>query len=151
MTEEESLREWADQNEITERAVSDAIAERDARIAQRDMLLKRALAFVAEYANKGWPDAFALMMEIEQIIGGCDERTGKELYASGDRETREWFERQWKVWPERADPCWTTNFAFHLGGIAAYRAENGRDPAMSESLFICVSELEEIRGHDDRD
>lgn len=79
------------------------------------------------------------------------ERAGKDLYTSGDKETREWFERQWKIWPERADPRWTTNLAFHRGGIAAYRAENGCDPVMSENLFMCVSERTDFRGRDDRD
>lgn len=59
---------------------------------------------------------------------------GQRLYASGDAETRAWFERQWKLWPERADPKLTTNISLHYGGVLAYRIEHGREPELSDDF-----------------
>ena len=65
--------------------------------------------------------------------------TGQALYASGDKETREWFHKQWLIWPKRADERLTTNISLHCGGVVAYRIENdGRDPLMSEQFRGCV-------------
>jgi len=59
---------------------------------------------------------------------------GQCLYATADKKTREWFERQWKIWPERADKRLTTNISLHYGGVVAYRAEHDRDPEMSSDF-----------------
>lgn len=59
---------------------------------------------------------------------------GQLCYATGNAETRAWFERQWMIWPERAHPERTTNLSFHHGGVQAFRAEHSREPEMSESL-----------------
>lgn len=64
-----------------------------------------------------------------------DNRTqGQYLYAAGDAETRAWFERQWKIWPERADPKLTTNLSLHYGGVLAYRIQHSREPNMSKQF-----------------
>lgn len=59
---------------------------------------------------------------------------GQYCYAAGDSETREWFHRQWKIWPRRADDRLTTNIGFHYGGVLAFRIEHGRDPEMSRDF-----------------
>lgn len=59
---------------------------------------------------------------------------GQYLYAAGDQETKDWFQRQWKIWPKRADERLTTNLSFHYGGIRAYRIDHGTDPEMSKDL-----------------
>lgn len=46
----------------------------EAATAERDALLERALVFVTECADEDRADAVALMMEIEQALGGRDER-----------------------------------------------------------------------------
>lgn len=66
---------------------------------------------------------------------------GQYLYAAGDRETKDWFERQWKIWPERADPRLTTNISLHVGGVVAYRLEHDRDPEMSDQFRTHVDYL----------
>lgn len=64
-----------------------------------------------------------------------DNRTdGAELYRNGDAATREWFERQWSIWPARADSAKTTNLSFHHGGVHAFREAHGREPTMSRSF-----------------
>ncbi len=60
--------------------------------------------------------------------------TGRQLYAEGDAATRAWFERQWSIWPKRADERFTTNLSFHWGGVCRFREENGRDPVMSKQF-----------------
>lgn len=59
---------------------------------------------------------------------------GRSLYATGDAETRAWFECQWAIWPTRADERFTTNLSFHHGGVIAYREEHGRSPEMSRQF-----------------
>lgn len=61
--------------------------------------------------------------------------TGQYLYAAGDAETRDWFHKQWDIWPNRADPKLTTNLSLHAGGVLAYRIEHdGKDPPMSDQF-----------------
>ena len=61
---------------------------------------------------------------------------GQACYSMGDEETREWFHKQWKIWPTRADSKLTTNISFHYGAIKAYRIENGNeDPAISNEFM----------------
>lgn len=68
--------------------------------------------------------------------------TGQLFYAQGDRETRDWFERQWAAWPERVGPRLTTNLSFHYGGVVACRIEHERDPEMSAALKSNIQFLE---------
>lgn len=63
-----------------------------------------------------------------------NRKQGQYLWAAGDLETREWFEKQWRIWPERADETLTTNLSLHYGGVLAYRTEHGRDPEMSDDF-----------------
>lgn len=72
-----------------------------------------------------------------------NRNTGQLLYASGDAETRDWFERQWAAWPARVDPRLTTNLSFHYGGVVAYRIEHDRDPEMSAEFKSNIKFLEE--------
>lgn len=60
--------------------------------------------------------------------------TGQYLYASGDAETKDWFQRQWAAWPVRVDERLTTNITMHYGGVLGYRAEHGVDPEMSRDF-----------------
>ena len=64
---------------------------------------------------------------------------GQHLYSIGDAETRDWFHRQWKIWPKRADERLTTNISLHYGGVLAYRAEHDRDPEMSKDFASHVA------------
>ena len=64
---------------------------------------------------------------------------GRNLYAQGDAETRQWFERQWSIWPKRANDTLTTNISLHYGGVVQFRAEHGREPALSEQFADCVA------------
>lgn len=59
---------------------------------------------------------------------------GRACYAAGDAKLRSWFERQWAIWPARADQHRTTNLSFHHGGVLAFREIHGCDPAMSREL-----------------
>lgn len=64
-----------------------------------------------------------------------DNRTiGTNLYLTGDAETRAWFEKQWRIWPQRADDRLTTNIALHYGGVVAYRQLHGREPELSRDF-----------------
>lgn len=56
---------------------------------------------------------------------------GHALYHKGDQESRDWFERQWRIWPKRADENLTTNLALHYGGVTAYREVHGKEPELS--------------------
>lgn len=67
---------------------------------------------------------------------------GRNCYATGAPEQRAWFERQWRIWPERADQRYTTNLSFHHGGVQAFRAEHGREPAMSRDFRSNVEWLD---------
>lgn len=64
---------------------------------------------------------------------------GKAHYGSGDPETRAWFERQWKIWPNRAHPERTTNISFHYGGVLAFREEHSCEPKISRDLASHVA------------
>ncbi|GAM01722.1 hypothetical protein SP5_068_00900 [Sphingomonas parapaucimobilis NBRC 15100] len=64
---------------------------------------------------------------------------GREHYANSDDSTRLWFERQWAIWPERADERFTTNMSFHYGGVCAFREANGCDPVMSKDFASHVA------------
>jgi hypothetical protein len=67
---------------------------------------------------------------------------GQRLYAAGGQKARDWFHKQWRIWPKRADNQLTTNISLHCGGVIAYRIENdGRDPPMSEQFRGCVEVL----------
>ncbi|HIV77305.1 MAG TPA: hypothetical protein H9899_07255 [Candidatus Sphingomonas excrementigallinarum] len=59
---------------------------------------------------------------------------GKDHYATGDAETRAWFEDQWKRWPTRVHQERTTNISFHHGGVLAFREIHGRDPELSRDF-----------------
>jgi len=67
---------------------------------------------------------------------------GRNLYGAGDAETKAWFEKQWKIWPRRADPKLTTNISLHYGGVCQFRIEHGRDPEMSRDFLGCVKQLD---------
>jgi hypothetical protein len=67
-----------------------------------------------------------------------NQADGKRCYEEGDEETRAWFERQWTMWPRRADERHTTNLSFHYGGVLAFREANGRDPKMSRDFLSNV-------------
>lgn len=67
-----------------------------------------------------------------------NQTTGQYLYAAGDAETRAWFERQWAIWPDRADEKLTTNISFHYGGVQAYRIEHGKEPELSSQFASCI-------------
>jgi hypothetical protein len=75
-------------------------------------------------------------------MSGDNMAEGQRLYAVGREKARDWFHRQWRIWPKRADSQLTTNISLHVGGVIAYRIENeGRDPPMSEQFRGCVDEL----------
>ncbi len=59
---------------------------------------------------------------------------GQSCYSLGDAETRSWFERQWGMWPIRADERLTTNVSFHYGGVVAFRMEHNKEPQMSRDF-----------------
>jgi hypothetical protein len=71
-----------------------------------------------------------------------NEQMGRDLYSIGDQETRDWFERQWKIWPVRADERLTTNLSFHYGGVTMYREIHGCDPVMSDDFALNVEWLD---------
>lgn len=77
-----------------------------------------------------------------------NQRDGWHHYATGDKETRAWFERQWAIWPQRADQRYTTNTSFHYGAVQAFRAEHGRDPVMSTGLRSWVAYLDQDDGQE---
>ena len=70
--------------------------------------------------------------------------TGQHLYAAGDEETREWFHKQWEIWPHRAHHDLTTNASLHLGGVKAYRIEHGNDPKMSHDFKTWVTFMDRL-------
>jgi hypothetical protein len=75
----------------------------------------------------------------------CDNETeGQYLYAAGDAETRNWFHRQWAIWPTRADERLTTNLAFHRGAQVAYEIERGEKPHMSAELKTAIGVLDRL-------
>lgn len=72
-----------------------------------------------------------------------DNRTdGRSTYLVGEGDTRDWFERQWRAWPERVDQRLTTNIQFLYGAVLAFRAEHNREPELSASLAY------HVRSHD---
>lgn len=71
-----------------------------------------------------------------------NQTDGLSFYASCDMEAREWFARQWRIWPKRADEANTTNISFLYGGVLAYREEHGRDPDMSADYRSHVAYLD---------
>ncbi len=75
-------------------------------------------------------------------------KEGQYLYAAGDQETREWFHKQWRIWPERADQRLTTNISLHTGGVIAFRIEHGKDPEMSKAFRGHVDYLTKDTPHD---
>jgi len=62
---------------------------------------------------------------------------GRSCYLD-DEASRPWFERQWSIWPVRADNELTTNISFHYGGVLAYRELHKREPALSDDFRSCV-------------
>jgi len=74
-------------------------------------------------------------------MGESNRETGQRLYAMGGVETRAWFERQWAMWPRRADERLTTNLSLHHGGVIAYRLEHGKEPEMSRDFASNVKWL----------
>ena len=78
-----------------------------------------------------------------------DNRTeGQYLYAAGDADTRAWFEKQWRIWPKRADERLTTNLSLHYGGVLAFRIEHEREPAMSPDFRSNVQWMDGNRRDD---
>lgn len=75
-------------------------------------------------------------------MSGDNRADGKNCYAAGDAEIRSWFERQWKIWPNRADPERTTNLSFHHGGVQAFREVHGREPQMSGHFEVNVAYMD---------
>jgi hypothetical protein len=73
-----------------------------------------------------------------------NDTEGQYLYAAGDAETREWFHKQWRLWPKRADERFTTNISFHYGGVKAFRIEHGCDPKLSRDFAGCVGSLDRL-------
>jgi len=71
-----------------------------------------------------------------------NQTEGYELYMSGDQESRDWFERQWQMWPKRADERNTTNLSFLYGGVLGHRALHARNPSMSDDFFDNVTWLD---------
>jgi hypothetical protein len=71
-----------------------------------------------------------------------NRKTGRHLYEVGDQETRDWFERQWRIWPARADERLTTNLSLLHGGVTMYREMHGYDPIMSDDLAMNVEWLD---------
>ena len=68
---------------------------------------------------------------------------GQYCYAAGDDETKQWFHKQWKAWPEHVDKRLTTNISFHWGGVKAYRIDQGKEPEMSVAFAENVAWLDE--------
>lgn len=75
-----------------------------------------------------------------------NQTTGQHLYAVGDEQARAWFERQWRIWPERADPSLTTNLSLHYDGVVAFRIEHEREPEMSADFRSNVEWLDRHQG-----
>ena len=71
-----------------------------------------------------------------------NRKTGRYLYEVGDQETRDWFERQWRAWPNRVDESLTTNLSLHHGGVTMYREIHGYDPVMSDDFALNVEWLD---------
>jgi hypothetical protein len=71
-----------------------------------------------------------------------NRKTGRHLYEVGDQETRDWFERQWRIWPARADERLTTNLSLLHGGVTMYREMHSYDPIMSDDLAMNVEWLD---------
>lgn len=63
----------------------------------------------------------------------------KENGTIGDRD---WFHRQWTMWPKRADTRLTTNLSFHHGGVMAYREIHGTEPEMSLDMTPNIAVLD---------
>ncbi len=67
---------------------------------------------------------------------------GKRCYLRGNTKTQQWFQKQWAMWPKRADIAFTTNLSFHHGGIQAFREQHGCDPDMSSDLAANIKYLD---------
>jgi len=72
-------------------------------------------------------------------VSDDNQADGTSEYTYGGSETQAWFERQWLIWPKRADERFTTNISFHYGGVLAFRKVKGRDPAMSADFASHVA------------
>lgn len=59
---------------------------------------------------------------------------GRKLYAVGDAETRDWFERQLRAWPVRVNERLTTNISLLYGGVLGYRDVHGHEPRYSRAF-----------------
>jgi len=71
---------------------------------------------------------------------GNDE--GQYLYAIGDAETHAWFEKQWRIWPERADERLTASISFHHSAVKGYRIKHGKEPELSSEFAGHVAFLD---------
>ena len=74
------------------------------------------------------------------------EHAGDYLYSFGDEKTRDWFERQWRIWPKRADEQLTTNLTLHYSAVQAYRRIHGIEPRMSRDFRVNVAQLDKLSG-----
>lgn len=63
---------------------------------------------------------------------------GFEAYVAATDELKEWFHRQWQIWPKRADERYTTNADFHYEAIQAHIEEFGSVPQISEELISYI-------------
>lgn len=75
-------------------------------------------------------------------MSGENIADGNSHYMTGGTDARVWFERQWAMWPERADERYTTNLSFHYGAVQAFRAEHGREPTLSKQFRSNVEWLD---------
>lgn len=74
-----------------------------------------------------------------------NEADGADCYLRGDKTTRDWFHRQWEMWPRRADERLTTNGSFHYGALTTYRQYNEGDPPMSAEFKMHVQIMDGFR------
>jgi len=64
-------------------------------------------------------------------MSDINQKEGHECYTLGSPSTRDWFLRQWAIWPERADKDKTTNISFHYGALIACREDGNVEPTLS--------------------
>lgn len=69
------------------------------------------------------------------------------VYAAGDQETRDWFERQFRIWPRRAHPDMTTDLELHYWGLVSYRTIHGHEPKMSRDFATAVKFFDSAYGN----
>lgn len=73
--------------------------------------------------------------------------TRRGLYTIGDQATRDWFERQFRIWPQRADPELTTNLELHYWALVEYRQIHGHEPVKSTDFTVAVKVFDRAYGN----